>query len=541
MKTLALFVLLLVIGSAHAHASGKPDLVIAATAATETCSGSEQTYAVSITVANHGSASSPAASGVAAVFVHDSATPHSWTGSAGLPAIAANGSAVVEVDLVRHASGKATAPKMPLAVIINQGHWIKESDFNNDAGQITTVRSAGCTTASAASVAHSTNKGHAGATPHPSPSMIVLHPTKVIPFGHPTASPGPPSFVAAPTGLTYTTNPSVCTAHVGLAGAFICPTVIGQTGLLLLVWNWAACKSANCVQQIQGFHIYSVTMLKLEPITTLHTTMAHQVHYAGYTRTLVDTQTNPSITLRGISPFSQGECFVVTAFTTSRESNDSGTHCVGQSAYVAAPWNVRTIQNIATCEAVFGSSSGQCDGYISTGHTVLYWNWNPCGGSGCVSSVDGYNVYQAGGPEVAHQSNGGIRGADLGPFKVPECFIVRAYHGSVQSDPSSPLCVNSQVVSSPPPTAAPPPAPMHVEIDITDDSFPSNTVVHVGGSVTWVNKDTDAHDVVSSDSSIVGDLPPGESFTYKFPRVGPISYHCDYHQGMTGMITVVSH
>jgi plastocyanin len=82
---------------------------------------------------------------------------------------------------------------------------------------------------------------------------------------------------------------------------------------------------------------------------------------------------------------------------------------------------------------------------------------------------------------------------------------------------------------------------MHVDIVITDDAFPSNTIIHVGGSVTWHNQDTDEHNVVSSDSEIVGDLPPGETFTYTFPRTGSIPYHCDFHPGMNGTITVVSH
>jgi plastocyanin len=542
MKMLALLAASLLAASSttHGHTVGKPDLVVAAASATLTCSGANRTYSVSVTVANHGSAPSPQRPHVAAVWVQDGAAPAGWMGSAGLPAIEVNGSTVVNVDLVRQGSGSANVPKMPLEITLNKGHWIDESDFSNDSGTIASLRSVSClTSASALHVTHGPI-GLKGPTPHPSPSGIIVQPVKGLPFKLPTPTPAPPNFIPAPHALTYTTNPSVCVTHVGLAGAFICPTVIAQTGLLLLIWSWAPCHNAHCVQQIVGFHIYSVTTLNLMPVAGLTTMVKHPLPYAGFKRTLVDTQTDPSMTLRGISPFSQGECFVVTAYTSSHESDASNTYCVGQSAFVAAPWDVRYIQNYTTCNTVFGSAGyQQCAGYLSANHLVLYWNWNPCGASGCVSA-SGYNVYQTGGTFVTQQSNAAIHGADVGPYKVGTCYIVRAYHSTILSDASSPFCVTSQMVPTPPP-ATPAPAPMHVDIVITDDSFPSNTIIHVGGSVTWHNQDTDEHNVVSSDSEIVGDLPPGETFTYTFPRTGSIPYHCDFHPGMNGTITVVSH
>jgi plastocyanin len=123
-------------------------------------------------------------------------------------------------------------------------------------------------------------------------------------------------------------------------------------------------------------------------------------------------------------------------------------------------------------------------------------------------------------------------------FKAGTCYVVRAYRGNVQSDPSSPFCVTQQMVVVPTP---PPTAPPHVDIDVSDDTYPSSTIVRLGGSVTWKNDDTDEHNVRTDDYSIDGDLPPGGSFTYTFPRVGTIRYHCDFHQGMRGAITVVAH
>jgi plastocyanin len=66
---------------------------------------------------------------------------------------------------------------------------------------------------------------------------------------------------------------------------------------------------------------------------------------------------------------------------------------------------------------------------------------------------------------------------------------------------------------------------------------PSQIDVGVGGTVTFVNKDSVAHDIVGSgwDS---GSLAPGASFSQTFPTAGTFPIHCIIHPSMTGSVTV---
>lgn len=536
----------------------KPDLVVSAASAVQTCVGQTRSYDIRVIVANHGGAPSPARLDFPVVAVGDGSRPAKWTATAGLPAIAVNGSATVLLRLAPAQPGIVSVPIVPLIVTVNSGHWIDESNFDNDGAQIASVTSGGCAAITSATLGIKATKINVNPGVHLPPNGIVLLATPRPPL---RPRPMPPNFIAPPTGLTYTTDPTVCVNHVGLLGAFVCEQAISQAGLLLLVWSWSPCSNANCVQQIQGYHIYAappppqLKNLKYTPVHVTTPTAPHspssQIHItpiavqnlANQTRTPLDTQTDPTVTMRGITPYHEGECLVVTAYANGKESDDSNTFCIGQAAFITAPWNVRYIQNYATCGDVFGSTGyQQCASYLSENHLVLYWNWNPCpASSGCAQSVDGYNIDQTGGTFVAQQRNAAILAADAGPFQVGACYTVRAYRGNVQSDPSWPFCVAQQMVPTPQPAPTPTGAPMHVDIDVPDDTFPSNVIIHVGGSVTWKNEDTDEHNVVSADSEIVGDLPPGGSFTYTFTRVAVISYHCDFHQGMQGTITVVAH
>jgi plastocyanin len=88
--------------------------------------------------------------------------------------------------------------------------------------------------------------------------------------------------------------------------------------------------------------------------------------------------------------------------------------------------------------------------------------------------------------------------------------------------------------------ATPLPAPMHVDIDVTDDTFPAETRVFIGGTVTWKNDDNDEHTVTAYDGSFGGTLAPGKSLTATFRKAGVFHYICQYHTFMTGNIRVVS-
>jgi plastocyanin len=77
-------------------------------------------------------------------------------------------------------------------------------------------------------------------------------------------------------------------------------------------------------------------------------------------------------------------------------------------------------------------------------------------------------------------------------------------------------------------------------INITGMSFPANTTVTKGSTVVWNNKDGEAHTVTSDDGSSFnsGTLEAGGSFSYVANTVGSFPYHCNFHSGMKGTLTV---
>lgn len=68
---------------------------------------------------------------------------------------------------------------------------------------------------------------------------------------------------------------------------------------------------------------------------------------------------------------------------------------------------------------------------------------------------------------------------------------------------------------------------------------PSTLNVKTGTTVTWINKDSTTHDIVS-DSGLFnsGNLTNGMSFSYTFNQTGSFPYHCSIHPSMTGTIVV---
>ena len=75
---------------------------------------------------------------------------------------------------------------------------------------------------------------------------------------------------------------------------------------------------------------------------------------------------------------------------------------------------------------------------------------------------------------------------------------------------------------------------------------PYETILDVGGEVTWHNEDTAAHTVTSGDikgegpdgifdSSLLG---PGKTFFFKFEEAGTFKYFCMVHPWMEGVVTV---
>lgn len=79
---------------------------------------------------------------------------------------------------------------------------------------------------------------------------------------------------------------------------------------------------------------------------------------------------------------------------------------------------------------------------------------------------------------------------------------------------------------------------------------PNPIEVKVGGTVTWTNKDTQAHTVVSGtgstdpnkgkmfDSGLTTLIQPGKTFSHTFTTKGDIPYFCQIHPAMVGKIDV---
>jgi plastocyanin len=78
-------------------------------------------------------------------------------------------------------------------------------------------------------------------------------------------------------------------------------------------------------------------------------------------------------------------------------------------------------------------------------------------------------------------------------------------------------------------------------ISINNFAFkPQNLTVKAGTTVTWTNKDADAHGIASSNNAFARskalDTNDGYSFTFTTP--GTYQYFCYIHPQMTGTIVV---
>lgn len=80
--------------------------------------------------------------------------------------------------------------------------------------------------------------------------------------------------------------------------------------------------------------------------------------------------------------------------------------------------------------------------------------------------------------------------------------------------------------------------PMEVTVDITDFTFgPAEVSVAVGGTITWVNNDDQAHTATATGAFDTGDNPGGESKSVTVDEAGTFAYRCSYHPFMTGTVT----
>ena len=68
---------------------------------------------------------------------------------------------------------------------------------------------------------------------------------------------------------------------------------------------------------------------------------------------------------------------------------------------------------------------------------------------------------------------------------------------------------------------------------------PGTQTVKAGSTVNWANNDNVAHTVTADDNSFdSGSIPAGGKYSHTFMTEGTFAYHCNFHGGMTGSITV---
>lgn len=79
-------------------------------------------------------------------------------------------------------------------------------------------------------------------------------------------------------------------------------------------------------------------------------------------------------------------------------------------------------------------------------------------------------------------------------------------------------------------------------IDIKNFAFsPANLTVRVGTTVTWTNRDSDAHTVVSSNGPLHSPtLDTGDTYRYTFTKAGTYSYLCSIHPFMLATVQVTA-
>jgi plastocyanin len=78
------------------------------------------------------------------------------------------------------------------------------------------------------------------------------------------------------------------------------------------------------------------------------------------------------------------------------------------------------------------------------------------------------------------------------------------------------------------------------QVAIKDFAFgPKEIAVPVGGTLTWTNKDSEPHTVLTSDKTIASKaIDADEQFAFKFDLAGTYAYHCSLHPYMTATVVV---
>ena len=102
--------------------------------------------------------------------------------------------------------------------------------------------------------------------------------------------------------------------------------------------------------------------------------------------------------------------------------------------------------------------------------------------------------------------------------------------------------VSCQAPTTPPTPPTPPAttAPSSAEVEISGFAFKPDTVtVAAGGTVTWTNRDSASHNIVSDSGLFKSDsFGLNGTFSYTFKEKGTFTYHCGIHSSMKGTVIV---
>jgi amicyanin len=78
-------------------------------------------------------------------------------------------------------------------------------------------------------------------------------------------------------------------------------------------------------------------------------------------------------------------------------------------------------------------------------------------------------------------------------------------------------------------------------VSIANFAFsPAAITVKVGATVTWTNKDQDAHTVAITGAPVSQPLQNGDTYTHTFAQPGTYSYLCTIHPFMRGVVVVTA-
>jgi plastocyanin len=109
------------------------------------------------------------------------------------------------------------------------------------------------------------------------------------------------------------------------------------------------------------------------------------------------------------------------------------------------------------------------------------------------------------------------------------------------SQPAASASASPRATASATPAAAAQDPVATTSVAITNFTFsPPVITVRVGATVTWANKDEDAHTVAFDGAPASRPLVNGDTYTHTFTQAGSYAYICSLHPFMQGMVMVTA-